>query len=70
MAKQKSEGLELAIAAVGSSDKLASGLEITPQAISQWTRIPLARVFDVERITGIPHEKLRPDFFGQKAGVA
>ena len=65
------EGLHKAIeAAGGTSDKLASKLKITPQAISQWRQIPLNRVFDVERETGVPRDQLRPDFFGEKAGAA
>ena len=67
---EKDEALLRAIKAVGTSDALAAKLEITPQAISQWTQIPLGRVFDVERVTGIPRDELRPDFFGEKAGVS
>lgn len=29
--------------------------------------IPLVRVFQVEKETGIPREKLRPDFFAEAA---
>lgn len=46
--------------------KLAVALDIKPQAISQWKQVPLARVFEVERITGIPARELRPDFFPEK----
>jgi DNA-binding transcriptional regulator YdaS (Cro superfamily) len=41
----------------------ALGHIITRQAIDQWDVIPLARVPDVARATGIPREELRPDFF-------
>lgn len=67
---EKDEALKRALKAVGGGDKLAAKLEISPQAISQWERIPLKRVFEVERATGIPHNELRPDFFGEKAGAA
>lgn len=40
--------------------------EITPQAISQWDRVPATRVIVVERITGIPREELRPDIFARE----
>jgi DNA-binding transcriptional regulator YdaS (Cro superfamily) len=40
------------------------GPNITPQAVSQWDEVPLKRIFDVERATGISREELRPDFFG------
>jgi hypothetical protein len=34
---------------------------ITPQAISQWRQVPAERVLEVERVTGINREVLRPD---------
>lgn len=61
-------GLRLAIDAVGNADKLAKSLGISPQAISQWTRIPMKRVFEIEQITGIRRHRLRPDYFGKDAG--
>lgn len=70
MSKKDDTPLARAIQKVGNSQKLAEGLRIKPQAVSQWTQIPLGRVFDVERLTGIPHQELRPDFFGKKADVA
>lgn len=45
--------------------KLARALgNITPQAISQWKRVPPERVIEVERATGISRHVLRPDIFG------
>ena len=67
---EKAEPLKRAIQKAGNSQKLAGKLGIKPQAVSQWTQIPLGRVFDVERITGIPHQELRPDFFGEKESAA
>lgn len=46
---------------VGLAGKLGG---ITPQAISQWKRVPVGRVLDVERITGVSRHDLRPDIFG------
>jgi DNA-binding transcriptional regulator YdaS (Cro superfamily) len=46
---------------------LARALGITHGAISQWRRIPAERVIDVERVTGIPREKLRPDLYAERA---
>lgn len=37
---------------------------ITPQAISQWKRVPPGRAIDVESATGISRHILRPDIFG------
>lgn len=61
--------LERAIGKAGNSAKLAAALNVKPQAISQWKQVPLGRVFEVERITGIPHQELRPDFFEQLAAL-
>ncbi len=68
---RKSSKLKQTFRAAGwSGEKLAAELGIKPQAVSQWKRVPLARVFEVERVTGIPAEELRPDFFGQKETAA
>lgn len=45
----------------------AIGGGITPQAISQWDIVPLTRVPEVEKITGISRHELRPDYFGEQA---
>jgi DNA-binding transcriptional regulator YdaS (Cro superfamily) len=65
----KDEGLKLAIEAVGNAETLAGKLNITPQAVSQWKKVPLARVFQVERETGVSRHKLRSDFFGAESAA-
>ena len=47
----------------GRKSELARALKITKGAVGQWSKVPLERVPDVERITGIPRHELRPDFF-------
>lgn len=37
---------------------------LTLQAISQWDRVPAARVLDVEAVTGVSRHCLRPDIYG------
>lgn len=64
---EKDDGLSRAIAKMGTSKKLADELKIKPQAVSQWSRIPLNRVFKVSELTGIPSHELRPDFFKEGA---
>ena len=46
------------------------GGDITPQAVSQWKKVPPERVLDVERITGISRHDLRPDVFGRGESAA
>lgn len=46
----------------GAISRLARALKLTPQAVHQWDVIPLDRVIDVERATGISRRRLRPDF--------
>lgn len=40
---------------------IAKGLSINPSTVSRWKRVPLERLADVERVTGIPRDELRPD---------
>ena len=40
---------------------LATALGIKHQALYGWTRVPAERVLEMERITGIPREEIRPD---------
>lgn len=42
---------------------LARQLKISHVAVYRWKHIPVRRLSDVERITGIPREELRPDIF-------
>jgi DNA-binding transcriptional regulator YdaS (Cro superfamily) len=57
--------LERAKAVLKGNTALARALpgDITPQAVSQWKRVPAERVLDVERATGVPRHELRPDIY-------
>jgi len=55
--------IQRAIDAAGSSGNLAIQIGVTPQALSQWRRVPPLRVLEVERITGISRHDLRPDLY-------
>jgi DNA-binding transcriptional regulator YdaS (Cro superfamily) len=48
---------------VGGVPKLARRLGVSRQAIYQWTEVPVERAADLERITGIPRSRFRPDVF-------
>lgn len=61
-------GLRTAIEAVGGrkTELVRRINEITDRrlshsALSQWTRVPLDRVSDVAKVTGVPKHILRPD---------
>lgn len=75
IAGRKTEALERAKRAAEATTglrgntALAKALNgaVSPQAVSQWQQAPLARVFDIERATGISRHDLRPDFFGEES---
>lgn len=55
--------IKKAIEKSGGITLLAKGLNIKHQTIYSWRQIPSERVVDVERITGIPRQELRPDLY-------
>ena len=54
----------------GLSAKVAHGLGLTRAAVVKWDKVPAERVVEIERITGIPRERLRPDLFRKVAELA
>ncbi|PZP97520.1 MAG: Cro/Cl family transcriptional regulator [Variovorax paradoxus] len=50
---------------VGTQAALARALAVKPSTVNEWcldeSRVPVGRCVDIERITGIPCEALRPD---------
>jgi DNA-binding transcriptional regulator YdaS (Cro superfamily) len=59
----RDRALQQAIDAAGAGKALASRIGVTPQALSQWHRVPARRVLDVERASGVPRHALRPDLY-------
>jgi DNA-binding transcriptional regulator YdaS (Cro superfamily) len=58
------------LAVRGAMSDLAKALGITHAAVGQWAgRCPAERVVDVERITGIPREALRPDLYRRAPSI-
>lgn len=49
-------------------EDIGDALGVNKSTVLRWEqdRIPAERVIDVERATGIPRAKLRPDLFGDK----
>jgi DNA-binding transcriptional regulator YdaS (Cro superfamily) len=60
---KRSNGLGEIRAHRGMAAKLARNLKVNQSTISRWEKIPAELVVIVERITGIPREKLRPDLY-------
>ena len=50
-----------AISNIGSASEVGRKLGITRSAVSQWRRVPVERLDQLSRLSGIPKEKLRPD---------
>lgn len=59
----RNPGLRAALKAVGSQRLLGDALGITAQAVQAWQRVPAERVVEVEKVTGVPREVLRPDLY-------
>jgi DNA-binding transcriptional regulator YdaS (Cro superfamily) len=63
MKRKRMSALDRAAAIAGSWANLANFIGVSPQAISQWKRVPSARVIAVERATGVSRHDLRPDLY-------
>jgi DNA-binding transcriptional regulator YdaS (Cro superfamily) len=62
--KRKIEpGLQLAIEAAGTRYRLSLLLGIRPASVLKWWRVPSDRIIQVEEVTGVPRERLRPDLY-------
>lgn len=61
--------LRRAIEIVGKPTDLARLVGVTPQALSQWKRVPPMRVLQVEAATGgrVTRHELRPDIYPRPA---
>lgn len=55
-------GLKL-LKATTNISKLAAGLGISRIAIYKWTKVPAKWLIEIERITGIPRQDLRPELY-------
>jgi TorA maturation chaperone TorD len=60
-------GLKEAIRAAGSVTELARKIGISQPSVSNWERVPAARVRSVEAATGVARAVLRPDLYGEEA---
>lgn len=62
-------GLDAAIAAVGGMDAFQAALGVARRTVFLWKQsgIPAERVPEVETITGVPRQRLRPDLWPEQA---
>ena len=68
----RDDALERAITQVGGVAALARAINVTPQAVSQWDRVPAERALAVEKATDgkISRHDLRPDIYPLANGEA
>lgn len=60
------EELKKAVEAAGGQSAVARKIGCTSQAVSKWCstgEVPLKRLIDFEKATGIPREKVYPELF-------
>ena len=63
-------GMDLLRGEPGLLADVARQLKLTRGAVAKWRVIPASRVVAIERATGIPREKLRPDLYRRRHGGA
>jgi DNA-binding transcriptional regulator YdaS (Cro superfamily) len=63
-------GLKKAITAAGRLRELARRLHITHAAIRKWQKPPAGRIIEIERVTGVQREELRPDLYRRTSRVS
>jgi DNA-binding transcriptional regulator YdaS (Cro superfamily) len=64
------EHLHEAIERAGGQAAVAKALRVTRSAVNHWVKsgeLPIRRVLEVERLSGISRKHLRPDIFGDEA---
>ena len=61
--RRSDHGLEEAIKVAGSLTVLAERLRTSVQSVAQWKSVPAERCKEVERVTGVPRWRLRPDLY-------
>jgi hypothetical protein len=60
--REQSPSLRQAVkAAGGTTSGLALKIKLSPQAVSQWTKVPFGRINDVHDATGVPKKLMLRD---------
>jgi DNA-binding transcriptional regulator YdaS (Cro superfamily) len=50
----------------GLASEVARACDASRQAVGQWDEVPWNRVLIVEKVTGVPRHKIRPDIYPPK----
>jgi DNA-binding transcriptional regulator YdaS (Cro superfamily) len=61
--KNRTPGLIAAIKAAGGIRPLARALGISHVSVLEWTSVPTRHLLEIEKVTGIPRETLRPELY-------
>lgn len=56
-------GIKLAIEAAGGLRALARKLGMNHSTILKWTKVPANHILEIERLTGVSREQLRPELY-------
>jgi len=63
VAEPMDKELQAVITVMGGRVELARSLGLEYRSVLDWRRVPVERLIQIERITGIPRQRLRPDLY-------
>lgn len=63
MGMMKAVSVARVIEKAGGPSAVGTAIGKTRQAVAKWLRIPPQHVLTLERLSGIPKEKIRPDIY-------
>ncbi|RTL07348.1 hypothetical protein EKK58_02215 [Candidatus Dependentiae bacterium] len=68
MRKKQNHGVAEAVEKTGSTRQLARLCGVTQPSVMKWlhTNCPAERAVQIENITGVPRESIRPDLWDKK----
>ncbi len=59
--KKRPKSLQKILEAGGGPAEIARRLGIKTASVSEWKKVPAARVFQIAELTGLPVDEIRPD---------
>jgi DNA-binding transcriptional regulator YdaS (Cro superfamily) len=64
--REMAKALKEVIRHFGTRMAVAKTFDVTWTAVNNWRWVPAHRVLEIERITGVPRHRLRPDLYPEK----